>query len=143
MEKTLMQVRTDHVMNSGALLPEREAIAPVAVPRGYRRVTLNLPIELLDQLKNTVYWTPGVTLTGLIKTALCESLTRMEQRHGRPYPPRLGELKCGRPRKMKGGPRAFSSFPVRESRSGHADPADHGCETQAVIDQPLLAAEGS
>ena len=125
MEKTLMQARADHFMTSGSIGPETDVTATPAEPTHYRRVTLNLPVELLDQLRNTVYWTPGVTLTGLIKSALCESLARMEQRHGRPYPPRLGELKCGRPRKMKGGSRPLSSFPVPESR---LDSVGHGLE---------------
>ena len=125
MEKTLMQARADHFMTSGSIGPETDVTATPAEPTHYRRVTLNLPVELLDQLRNTVYWTPGVTLTGLIKSALCESLARMEQRHGRPYPPRLGELKCGRPRKMKGGSRPLSSFPVPESR---LDSVSHGLE---------------
>ena len=125
MEKMLMQARADHFMTSGSIGPETDVTATPAEPTHYRRVTLNLPVELLDQLRNTVYWTPGVTLTGLIKSALCESLARMEQRHGRPYPPRLGELKCGRPRKMKGGSRPLSSFPVPESR---LDSVGHGLE---------------
>ena len=83
MEKTLMQARADHFMTSGSIGPETDVTATPAEPTHYRRVTLNLPVELLDQLRNAVYWTPGVTLTGLIKSALCESLARMEQRHGR------------------------------------------------------------
>lgn len=125
MEKMLMQARADQFMPSGSAGPETDVTASPAEPRGYRRVTLNLPVELVDQLRNTVYWTPGVTLTGLIKTALCESLARMEQRHGRPYPPRLGELKCGRPRKRKGGSHPLSAFPVPESR---LDPVGHGLQ---------------
>ena len=73
MEKTLMQARADHFMTSGSIGPETDVTATPAEPTHYRRVTLNLPVELLDQLRNTVYWTPGVTLTGLIKSALCES----------------------------------------------------------------------
>lgn len=125
MENTLMQARADQFMASGSTGADSSDAASPAEPRHYRRVTLNLPVDLLDQLRNTVYWTPGVTLTGLIKTALCESLARMEQRHGRPYPPRLGELKCGRPRKMKGGSRPLSTFPVPESR---VDSIGHGLE---------------
>ncbi len=126
MEHTLVQARTDQFITSGSTGASPGEAASTAESISYRRVTLNLPIDLLDQLRNTVYWTPGVTLTGLIKSALCESLARMEQRHGRPYPPRLGELKCGRPRKMKGGSRPLSSFPVPESRP---DSIGHGRET--------------
>ncbi|MEX5214657.1 MAG: hypothetical protein NW703_10885 [Nitrospiraceae bacterium] len=125
MDEALVQARSDDSIASETSVPETETAGSPPEPRHYRRVTLNLPIELLDQLRNTVYWTPGVTLTGLIKTALCESLARMEQRHGRPYPPRMGELKSGRPRKIKGDPRLLSSFPIPESR---VDSVGHGLE---------------
>ena len=63
------------------------------------RVTLNLPVSLLNRLRNTVYWTPGLTLTALITRAIQDSLDHLEQQHGKPFPARLGELKSGRPRK--------------------------------------------
>ncbi|MFO0774768.1 MAG: hypothetical protein U0172_08900 [Nitrospiraceae bacterium] len=63
------------------------------------RVTLNLPAPLLDRLRNTVYWTPGLTLTALIKGALQEAITDFETKQGHPFPTRLSELKSGRPRK--------------------------------------------
>lgn len=65
------------------------------------RVTLNLPSPLLDRMRNTVYWTPGLTLTGLIKSALQNALDGFEQQQGRPFPNRLSELKSGRPRKRQ------------------------------------------
>lgn len=63
------------------------------------RVTLNLPGPLLDRMRNTVYWTPGLTLTGLIKGAIQEAIEGYEQQRGQPFPLRLSELKSGRPRK--------------------------------------------
>ncbi len=63
------------------------------------RVTLNLPAPLLDRMRNTVYWTPGLTLTGLITGAIQEAIDEFEQRRGQPFPLRLSELKSGRPRK--------------------------------------------
>lgn len=63
------------------------------------RVTLNLPVSLLDRMRNTVYWTPGLTLTALIRGAIQESVEQLEQRQGQPFPARLAELKSGRPRK--------------------------------------------
>lgn len=89
--------RENPTLSSGLYRPTRQAIA---VPsKRNMRVTLNLPVPLLDRLRNTVYWTPGLTLTSLITTAIQESLNQLEQQHGRPFPSRLGELKSGRPRK--------------------------------------------
>ena len=102
MEETVCEIRTHRRLPALPLLPTpaEERAEPLEI-KGYRRVTLNLPADLVEQLRNTVYWTPGVTLTGLIKDALHESLERLEQRNGRRYPARLAELKSGRPRKVR------------------------------------------
>ena len=65
------------------------------------RVTLNLPVGLIEQLRNAVYWTPGATLASLVRDSLRESLDRLEQRNGARYPPRLSKLRSGRPRKSR------------------------------------------
>ncbi|HSE60299.1 MAG TPA: hypothetical protein VLA99_16490 [Nitrospiraceae bacterium] len=114
MEEPLDEIQTHRRLQTRSLLqPPAEDRAEPLGSKGYRRVTLNLPADLVEQLRNTVYWTPGVTLTGLIKDALHESLERLEQRNGRRYPTRLGELKSGRPRKVRNGSRHPSSqFPA-------------------------------
>jgi hypothetical protein len=137
MEDTLCEIRTHRLFQGLPQLPsDAQTTAPVTVT-GYRRVTLNLPVELVEQLRNTVYWTPGVTLTGLIKDALHESLERLEQRNGRRYPARLGELKSGRPRKLRNGTRLRSSRPPAQVLSGQ------GFRTSDIIVQSELVAEQS
>lgn len=81
-------------------------VAPVCTSHSRKnmRVTLNLPTPLLDRMRNTVYWTPGLTLTGLIKSALQNALDNFERQQGRPFPSRLSELKSGRPRKRQATP---------------------------------------
>lgn len=66
------------------------------------RLTLNLPVGLIEELRNAVYWTPGSTLTGLVRDALRDCLARLEAVNGRRYPERLGQLRAGRPRKRPG-----------------------------------------
>jgi hypothetical protein len=33
------------------------------------RLTVHLPVELIERIKNAVYWTPGLTLAGLAEEA--------------------------------------------------------------------------
>lgn len=65
----------------------------------HKRLTVYLPIDLIESLRNAVYWTPDLTLAGLIKEALTESLERREKAHGGPFPRRLLPLKGGRPKR--------------------------------------------
>ena len=53
-----------------AVVPEPQAVpqprtpAPAA-PVSKERLTVHLPVELIDGVKNAVYWTPGLTLARL------------------------------------------------------------------------------
>ena len=69
--------------------------------RGIRRkrLTVYLPLELLERARNTVYWSKGLTLAGLIEQALADSLNRKEEVNGKTFPQRLEELKGGRPKR--------------------------------------------
>lgn len=61
------------------------------------RATFHLPDELVDRLRDAVYWTPGLTLAGLAEEALTQRLAELEADRGEPFPKRKGELKGGRP----------------------------------------------
>jgi hypothetical protein len=63
------------------------------------RLTVHVPNELIDRVKNAVYWTPGLTLAELAEKALDEQVARLEHERGEPYPQRRSELKGGRPLK--------------------------------------------
>ena len=63
------------------------------------RLTVHLPVGLIDRVKNVVYWTPGLTLAGLAKDALAQTVDRLEKKRGEAYPAREAELKGGRPLK--------------------------------------------
>ena len=63
-----------------------------------QRVTITLPAELLERLRNAVYWTGHGTLARLIADALDDSVTQMEEANGQVFPQRLSPLKRGRPR---------------------------------------------
>ena len=61
------------------------------------RFTVNLPPELIERARNTVFWTPGLTLAGLAEDALLKALGRLEKVNGGPFKERNGQLKAGRP----------------------------------------------
>lgn len=61
------------------------------------RLTLHLPVSLGERARNAVYWTPGLTITELVASALTEALDRMEKKRGEPFPLRKGSLRIGRP----------------------------------------------
>jgi len=63
------------------------------------RLTVHLSIGLIDRVKNTVYWTPGMTLASLAETALQQLVDQLEKQRGEPFPPRKENLKGGRPLK--------------------------------------------
>lgn len=77
-----------------------------------QRVTITLPVALLERLRNAVYWTGHGPLARLISDALDDAVTHMEQSNGKPFPQRLAPLKRGRPR-TKSGP----SLPIERAQS--------------------------
>lgn len=62
------------------------------------RLTVNLPSHLVEQMRDAVYWTPGLTLAWMIARAVRVSLTELETVHQGPFPRRLRPLRAGRPR---------------------------------------------
>ena len=63
------------------------------------RLTVHLPVDLIDRAKNAVYWTPGLTLAGLVEEAFTKALDQLEKKRGESLPPQRAELKGGRPLK--------------------------------------------
>lgn len=66
------------------------------LPTGKGRVSLQLPKELIERARDTVYWTPGLTLNRLAEIAFLNTLDCMEALRGGTFPPRGGPLKVGR-----------------------------------------------
>ena len=62
-----------------------------------KRITISIDSGLLERVKNAVYWTPGLTLTGLAEGALDTAITELERKRGNEFPERKDELKRGRP----------------------------------------------
>lgn len=74
-----------------------------------KRLTVNLPADLLEQLRNTAYWSPGLTLASLVERGIRVCLDDLERSRGGPFPARLEELRGGRPRRHLDGHAATQS----------------------------------
>jgi hypothetical protein len=64
---------------------------------GKERITIQLPKETIERVKNAVYWTPGMTLSAFADQALLKAVDRLEK--DQVFPQRKHELKTGRPLK--------------------------------------------
>ncbi|MGH7166017.1 MAG: hypothetical protein ACREIS_10900 [Nitrospiraceae bacterium] len=61
------------------------------------RITLNLPVRLIERMRNLVYWTPTLTLASLAESAIESTLKKLER--GKRIRSRKGKIRVGRPRK--------------------------------------------
>ena len=64
---------------------------------GKERLTVHLPVDVIERAKNAVYWTPGLTLAGFAEKAFLKALEAIEKANGGPFTHRKAELKGGRP----------------------------------------------
>jgi hypothetical protein len=71
-----------HVVNESARL-----IKPHRLARK-QRVTITLPVALLERLRNAVYWTGHGPLARIITDALEDAVTQIEQANGGTFPER-------------------------------------------------------
>lgn len=62
-----------------------------------QRVTVQISTELLNRLKNAVYWTPGITISSSIESAIEDKLRVLEKSNNGEFKQRPEELKAGRP----------------------------------------------
>lgn len=62
------------------------------------RLTVNLPSNLVEQMRDAVYWTPGLTLAWMVARSVRASLNELETVNQGPFPRRAKPLRAGRPR---------------------------------------------
>ena len=93
------------------------------------RLTVSLPSDLVDRLRDAVYWSPNLTLAWLIAQSLGTSLTEMEFLRQGPFPKRTKALRGGRPRLI--GQTMNVSPSCRLSGNGTARPSER--ITQAIL----------
>jgi len=88
---------------------------PTKAPRMVR-LTVNLPSHLVEQMRDAVYWTPGLTLAWMIARAARAAVTELETVHQGPFPRRLKPLRAGRPRLLG---QAMNVPPLPASEGGN------------------------
>lgn len=64
------------------------------------RLTVNVPADLADRMRDAMYWTPGLTLAWFIASSVRMSLAELESTNRAPFPKRARQLRAGRPRLM-------------------------------------------
>ena len=62
-----------------------------------QRITVQISEDVIERLKNAVYWTPGLTLAALAEEAFSKAVDALEEKNGSPFSKRKSELKTGRP----------------------------------------------
>jgi hypothetical protein len=77
------------------------------------RLTVNLPSNLVEQMRDAVYWTPGLTLAWMIARAVRVSLNELESMNQGPFPRRAKPLRAGRPRLLGQSMKVQAQLPNR------------------------------
>src|SRR5438132_389825 len=99
------------------------------------RLTVSLPSDLVDRLRDAVYWTPSLTLAWLITQSLRTSLREMESLRQGPFPKRTKALRAGRPRLL--GQTMNLSIHARLIGNGTAR-ATEGITQAILVSQPSI-----
>jgi hypothetical protein len=99
------------------------------------RLTVSLPGDLVDRLRDAVYWSPSLTLAWLIARSLRISLSEMESFRQGPFPKRTNALRAGRPRLL--GQTMNVSDRARFTGSRSAWPAE-GITRATLVSQPPI-----
>jgi hypothetical protein len=105
------------------------------------RLTVNLPSHLVEQMRDAVYWTPGLTLAWMIARAVRASLTELETVHQGPVPTRLKPLRAGRPR-LLGQAMNVRPLPASEGGNGVGNNGSHAAVPLLTHPRPQRVFEG-
>lgn len=79
------------------ILEEDSIISPRQTKNSKKqRITVQISEDVIDRIKNAVYWTAGVTLAALAEEAFSKIVDELEKSKRTPFPKRKDELKTGR-----------------------------------------------
>lgn len=93
----LFQSATDNNGTSVAVLEEQQPPKTRQKSSKKQRITVQISEDVIERIKNAVYWTPGLTLASLAEEAFAKVVDALEKERGTPFPKRKEELKTGRP----------------------------------------------
>lgn len=51
-------------------------------------ITVYVPVDLIDKVKNVVYWTPGLTIASFAEKAIGDEIDKREKERGEKFPQR-------------------------------------------------------
>jgi hypothetical protein len=94
---------SDHSLNARTATGAMNGTASKPVPTrpSRQRLTVFLPLPLIERLRNAVYWTGERPLAQIIAEAVNDAVCEMEHANGGVFPQRLSALKPGRPRRSR------------------------------------------
>jgi predicted DNA binding CopG/RHH family protein len=94
----LFQTATENNEASNSILKEEQP-APQTKHKSSKkqRITVQISEDVIERIKNAVYWTPGLTLASLAEEAFSKAVDILEEEKKAPFPKRKEELKTGRP----------------------------------------------
>jgi hypothetical protein len=114
--------------------PARPSKSKTQQPRTVR-LTVSLPGDLVDRLRDAVYWSPDLKLAWLIARSLQASLADLETSRQGPFPKRMMALRSGRPRLV--GQSMKVPTPIRLNANGTTRPAE-GTIQPTFVSQPSI-----
>jgi hypothetical protein len=114
--------------------PSTPSKAETQQPRTVR-LTVSLPGDLVDRLRDAVYWSPDLKLAWLIARSLQASLADLEASRQGPFPKRMMALRSGRPRLV--GQSMKVALRTRLNTNGTARPAE-GITQATLVSQPSI-----
>ena len=86
-------IETNHLE---ALFTPVEPVKPKIQAKKKQKITFIMDCDLVERLKNAVYWSPGLSVSSVLEEATEKAINELEKEKGKPFPERNGELKKGR-----------------------------------------------
>jgi hypothetical protein len=83
---------------------------------GKKQLAVVVSADIVERAKNLVYWTPGVTLAGLVEEGLGKAVVRRERANGGQFAERPSHLQPGRPVALRDVPNKKRAALQRGSR---------------------------
>ena len=93
---SLMQ-HVEKTSESATSITEQEPFQKKTRSSPKQRITVQISEDVIERVKNAVYWTPGLTLASLAENAFLEAVNALEEEKGSSFAKRKEELKTGRP----------------------------------------------
>jgi hypothetical protein len=91
---TVIPMPTDH--NAARVVAtSQERVVPVV----RAKLTIHLPEDIVNRVKNAAYWNPRLTISKIVERGVTHALEEVERDNGGPYKQREQELTGGRPMK--------------------------------------------